>query len=354
MSETEKTLSISTQVPAQPAPPEAAATQAEKDKQEPAKYLPKTRGEKFYDIFQFTFGEVFVLALTAVLAFAADPKHGPEKIAGAPNVLKKFQGWLQNKLFHNSVFPLAEKGDFGKLIGGAIASTTILFHGGNLFAPFMKYFENRREKIANAYNKRFGTPEEVEIAHERLKDIPKQSWGDVIKGRLLAWGTVFTSMTGAYVLFGKDKELGKYRLDVYEEAFGRKYAGMVDKASKAIAETPIKQQLSEVQKANKHYRFGKVLALDIFATTAAILIWNSYSRFSAKKRTLKEQIIDDHDDPLQFKLPRLDDAPAVITEPEKPAAKHSEKHKPAAAKNGYADMVASQSAAAAEASPGLG
>ena len=52
--------------------------------------------------------------------------------------------------------------------------------------------------------------------------------------------------------------------------------------------------LSKELAANKTYRFGKILALDIYATTAAIALWTIISRFSAlsrgrKTRELKEE-----------------------------------------------------------------
>lgn len=261
----------------------------------------KTRGEKFYDVFQFIFGKVFIVAITAVLAFAADQKYGPKTILGVPNVLKQFQGWFAKKVMHNKVYPVAEKGEFAKLVGGGLIGTMILSHGGNMFAPFIKWLENDREQISNWYNKKFGAEQDVKDAHERLKDIPQQSWGDVAKGRVVAWATVFATMVGAYTVVGKDKKTGKYWLDVYEDKFARVFSG-ISKSGKEIAATPVAKELTEIQKANKTYRFGKVLALDLYATTAAIIIWNTFSRMSAKKRTLKEQLEANQKIPTEYDL----------------------------------------------------
>ena len=263
---------------------------------------PKTPGEKFYDVFQFFAGKIFIIAVTALLAFAADQKYAPEKIAGVPNFLKKFQGWFHKVIFHNKIYPVAEKGDVAKLIGGGLVGTMILSHGGNFFAPFIRWLENEREKISNAYNKRFGTPEDVEIAHDRLKDIPKQNWGDVAKGRVAAWGTVLATMVGAYKIAGKQKSSGRYWLDIYEDAFARKLSWL-SKTGKEIAATPVAKALTEAQASHSTYRFGKVLALDLYATSAGIVIWNFFSRMSAKKRTLKEQIKMEEKEPEEFILP---------------------------------------------------
>jgi len=269
---------------------------------------PKTPGEKFYDVFQFFAGKVFIIAVTALLAFGADQKYAPEKIMGVPNFLKKFQGWFHNVVFHNKIYPVAEKGDVAKLVGGGLVGTMILSHGGNFFAPFIRWLENDREKIANSYNKRFGTPEDVEITHERLKDIPKQNWADTAKGRVMAWGSVFVSMVAAYVGFGKNKENGRYRLDVYEDWFARQLSGL-SKTGKEIAATPIAKALTAEQAAHPTYRFGKVLALDLYATSAAIVIWNFFSRMSAKSRTLKQQIAAEKKEPEEFLLPAHQSSP---------------------------------------------
>ena len=298
---------IDTAMPVKEQPETANAQGAAQ--QEKTADLPKTRGEKFYDVFQFFAGKVFIIGVTALLAFTADQKYAPEKIGGVPNYLKKFQGWFHKVVFHNKIYPVAEKGDTAKLIGGGLVGTMILSHGGNFFAPFIKWLENSREDISNWYNKQYGTPEEVQIAHERLKDIPKQNWADVAKGRVLAWGTVFASMVGAYVGFGKDKNTNRYHLDRYEDAFARKLAGLT-KSGKEIGKIPISQALSEAHQANGYYRFGKVLALDLYATTAGIVIWNFFSRLSAKNRTLKEEITSEHREPEEFVFAK-ENMPAV-------------------------------------------
>src|SRR4051812_33421448 len=52
---------------------------------------PKTPGEKFYDLLQFTVGKVTIMAFTAALAYTA--KYGKDKYGPIPNALKQFQGW---------------------------------------------------------------------------------------------------------------------------------------------------------------------------------------------------------------------------------------------------------------------
>jgi hypothetical protein len=251
--------------------------------------LPKTTGERYYDVLQFLAGKAFIVAISAVIAYEA--RYGKEHYGKVPNYLKRFQTGFEKTLNDNPIMPLG-KSEVGRYISGAAASTTLTMWGGNLFAPFLKWFENNKEKIANHYNKKHGKPGEVEIAHERLKDLPKQNWMDVIKGRVAGWVIVCGTFIGADLAMSKNPETGMRRLAQYEEWFGRKLAG-VTKAGKEIANTPITKQLTKAQSSNKTYRYGRIIALDFFATSAAIIIWNAVSRMSAKKRSRLEKAPDD-------------------------------------------------------------
>lgn len=246
----------------------------------------KTTGEKFYDGLQFSIGQASILVATAAIAYVA--RFGKDSYGPVPNVLKKFQGWMNDKLLHNKIYPLGEKGEFSTRLAGSLASTVVLFHGGNLFAPVMHYLENNREKIATYANKRWGKPGEVEVGHERLKDVPKQSWGDVIKGRVVAFLMVFASFTAIDTILGKDKS-GAYLFDKYEEAFARKVTGLT-KNGKVIAGIPITEKLTAELAGNSAYKFSKILALDLYATSAGIAIWSFISRLSAKNRSKSDHL----------------------------------------------------------------
>ena len=237
----------------------------------PAHTVPTT-GEKYYARAHFLTANVFIIAITAVFAFAA--RYGPDHYGPIPNYLKQIQNNFSHFLRHNSVFPLAEKGEFGANLAGAAASTTITMWGGNLFAPLLKTFENHKEKIVSYFNRNFGKPGEVEQGHERLKDTPKQNWGDILKGRLGGWCIVFASFMTMDTLLGRSNKTGMRRFEQYEEWFGRKIAGL-SQTGKEIARLPLTEKLTPLQDAHPFYRFGKIAALDFYATSAAILIWEA-------------------------------------------------------------------------------
>jgi len=255
----------------------------------------KTTGEKFYDRFQFATGQAVILFLTAVMAYSA--QYGKDKYTfkfgnkqvQIPNVLRGFQKWLNSILQNNKIFPMKKRGkdDIAgeklERIAGAFSNMMALSLGGTSFAPVMRTLENNREKIATYVNKRWGKPGEVESGRERLKDVPKESWWDVIKGRISAMALVFASFMTFDAIFGKDKETSVYRFDKYEQWFGRKVAGLI-KSGKDISKIPMTQPLTVAQDANSTYRFSKILALDLYATTVSIMLWNFISRLSARMR----------------------------------------------------------------------
>ncbi len=57
------------------------------------------------------------------------------------------------------------------------------FFDGTLIAPFVKLFEDRREKIGNWIDDRLGTTADDRSVYEAE---PKQTWGSVVWGRILA------------------------------------------------------------------------------------------------------------------------------------------------------------------------
>lgn len=255
----------------------------------------KTTGEKYYDRLQFAIGNVFILTATAVIAYIA--RYGKDSYGPVPNFIKKFQDGLQKRLIENRVLPLknpAQPDGSTKTmarfdrerLAGVISNTTVLWFGGTAFSPAMRWMENNRPKIVDYFNRRWGKQGELEAGHERLKNLPKQTWGDVLKGRVVAWLTVFSAFTTFDVLSKPDKKTGMDLLDKYEEFFGRKFAGLT-KSGKEISKTPLTQPLTEQQKKNPPYLFSKLLALDLYATTVSLIIWIVSSRSSARKRAEK-------------------------------------------------------------------
>lgn len=264
----------------------AAETKSDNTGQKTAIPSQVTTGEKLYSTVKFITADVFILAATALLAYVA--RYGKESYVGIPNYLKKFQDSFHKKLLDNKILPLGKANkEWGERLAGAAASATILMHGGNAFILPMKWFEDNKKKIVAYFNRQFGKDGEEEAGNKRLHHEPMQTWGDVIKGRFSAWGLIFSAFVSFDFLLGKSKKNGEhdgmYYLDQYEEKFGRWLAGFT-KSGKEIAKYPVRQELPATLSHNTTYRFGKILALDFFATAISVVTWDFISRVSAKKR----------------------------------------------------------------------
>lgn len=266
---------------------------------EQGKVIPKTTGEKGFDGVRFTLGEGFILGLTAVLAYIG--KYGPDTNF---NILKKMDKGIFDALMSEKL-PI-KNWDNGERFAGAVASTTTFMHGGNAFAFVMKWLQERKEHIVTYFNTKFGKPGEVEAGRERLAAQEKETWGDIIKGRLVSWGIVFTSFFGADMIAGKDAA-GVRRFDKFENMVGKWVAGFTHEGKEIIANTSKENVMGELGHS-KSFRFGKILALDVFATTAALAIWTTISKFSAISRK-KKRIAGN----IEESIPMVSNLPPDVT-----------------------------------------
>jgi len=289
-------------------------TQVEKTEDKTQK-TSATTGEKWFSALRFAAGEGIILFLTAVLAYVA--RYGKDSYGPVPNYLKKFQGWMTDKLLNNKVLPLGKNpGSHSERLAHIIAGTTILMHGGNAFTPVMKVIEDRKERIVTYINDRWGKPGEVEAGKANVRAEPKQTWGDLVKGRLIAWGVVFLTFVGADWALGQNKSTGKYNFDMFEDWFGKGVAKITSKGRGAIQ--------NGTHEANNTYRFGKILALDIYATAAALVVWITTSKIFAMlrgKKTLQQPT--ESADPIIEVAKELTEAKGNSREPTQPQANAS-------------------------------
>jgi hypothetical protein len=276
--------------------------------------LPRTTGETAYDWINFWAIKGLILAATAAIAY-------PGKFGKETNLIRKVQAWCVDHV----ALPLQGHGEkLGALIpqkiggkvgiwlgaatqktvtlfGFAFASTMVLCHGGNVVAPVVQWFENHRRGIIAKVNHRWGKPGEEEIGNEKFEFLPHQTASDVVKGRVMAWLTVFSAFFTAYLLVPKLKEPAMHPLDAFEEGAAR-WIGRLGKTS-PFGAIPLTQDLHELAKAEParflghegnlfRYRLTRILALDFFATSAGILIWNLTSRVSALARKHDEPFME--------------------------------------------------------------
>jgi hypothetical protein len=252
----------------------------------------KTTGEKWFDAIRFATGEGVILGLTAVLAYVS--KYGKNSYGGMPNYLKKMDEGTFGALMKRDFF---KNHEHGERIAGAVAGTTTLMHGGNVFIPVMNGLNNHKHNIVDSINRRWGKPGELEAGQERLKAQEPETWGDIIKGRIVSWGAVFSGLLGADLLLGKKKGTDTYWSDIGKNKVARLITRTTEKGRDILSRVPEGEFVSEELKAFKPYRYGKILALDVFATTAALAIWTSISKLSAILRK-KKNIVEHEEEHL--------------------------------------------------------
>lgn len=163
-------------------------------------------------------------------------------------------------LFHRAGQALVKNGSSPEN-AEQILMTTTLMQGGNIALIPIKCLEDNKPEIVQRLNEMLG--EKTDIEH--LESEPKQTWSSIIKGRLLAWTAVYVSFKAAFAALGPEK---------FSE-FENKFAENV--VCKPMGKPPhINGQ------ETKLFRYGKIGALDLFATAGAATLLYLGSRFFAK------------------------------------------------------------------------
>lgn len=163
------------------------------------------------------------------------------------------------KHFTNATKFLTKQG-LSPQVAEEMVNTSALMQGGNLMIIPVKFLEDNKPHIVDKLNDLLGDKSGAKSVHED----PKQSWMSLIKSRLVAWGAVFTGFRLGAIAVGGEK------LQSFEKMFGRAACKVLNKPTHmGVVETP-------------HFRYGKIAALDVFATAAASMLLYVGSRFFAK------------------------------------------------------------------------
>ena len=146
--------------------------------------------------------------------------------------------------------------------------STALMQGGNLAVLPVKWAEDNKIACIQAIDKVIG--EKTDVSALEAED--KQSWSSILKARVLAWTTVFLSLKTAGHILGGDK------FEAFKEGF-----------SKHIVCNPLGKATHHLGKETNAFRYGKIAALDVFATAAASTLLYVGSRIFAHWERQKEE-----------------------------------------------------------------
>lgn len=220
----------------------------------------KSKGEKLFD--RAVYGGLAGVGTFFATLFLADKlKHG----GWAGPRYQRAVEWTQRHLSR------ALPKETSKQIAEEAVMTTSLMMGGNAMILPIGAAEHYKVPIVSGLNVMMGDktpPEAVESA-------PKQTWGSLIEGRLLAWGAVFTALMGARFAVPKTFEL-------FPQEAGQRTHQFIQKLRKEpmLAE--------EAMKKTKAYRYGEIGAFDVFATAAAATLLYVGGHFFARKQAEKK------------------------------------------------------------------
>lgn len=208
-----------------------------------AKKTSSSKGERLFD--WLTYG-----GIAGIGAFAMTiPTTYWAKYGGGAAMFKK----MAAKLTRNGISSHAAED---------IVMTTALMQGGNLAIPPVKLMENYKPQIVEKFNQMLGD----KSGEASVEMDPQQTWGSLIKSRITAWLAVYAGFRGGAALFGGDK------LSAFETSF----------AENVIC-GPLGKPTHIAGQETKLFRYGKIAALDLFATAAAASLLYLTSRFFAKR-----------------------------------------------------------------------
>lgn len=179
---------------------------------------------------------------------------------------------LQTSGAGKSVKGFFEKIGFSKKFADRAADTTILMPGGSVMLLPIYLMELVRKPTVRLLDRMFtdSTKPVAEVA-----DVPPQTFGSLVKGRLVAWGVVFAGMVGLQSIIGAEKF----------EAFSNNTGTQLAKAFKVPAAG---------RESHWIFRYGKLAALDAFATLFSSALLYTSSKFFAQRREEHQEYLTRH------------------------------------------------------------
>ena len=166
----------------------------------------------------------------------------------------------------SKIFPALKRETADKVM-----TTTALMMGGNMMLLPIGVAEKHKVAIVSGLNTAMGDP----APPEQIEKAPKQTWGSLIESRLVAWLAVFTAFKGAEKFVPKT-------LTLFEQEVGERMCTLLGK--------PKERMVAGKLVPSKTYLFGKIGALDFFATIAAATLLYVGGHFFARRHEEKKEI----------------------------------------------------------------
>ena len=234
---------------------------------------PKTTGEKIFDFLTYgVMGTVGTFVASVGFAFLAQRKFEKTWNNTATAISKPF-------IQHLKIEDSAKQADVQKNANNLLLSI-VLMMGGNLFVAPIGWMEARKKDIVHSFNQRFGSEKDVLQGDVDVENQPPVKFGPLLKSRLLAWATVFTSLTVASKFFEKPLT-----------AFTQKGEDIAVKAADRIGSKMNREDVKNI---------GGNSAIDLFATIACTSMLYLFSKAFSRKEAAKMQLAKTDDSVTQM------------------------------------------------------
>ena len=149
-------------------------------------------------------------------------------------------------------------------------TTLALMEGGNAMLVPVAAMEHHKVALVEKLNHALGDAAEP----GQVEQAPKQTWGSLLEGRMVAFGVVW----GAFMATAK---LVPKSFEMFEHEIGERVCQLFRK--------PTTRMVAGVEQETKTFIFGKLAALDVFATAAAALLLYVGGHFFARRHEVKRE-----------------------------------------------------------------
>lgn len=218
----------------------------------------KSKGEKLFDRTVYAgLAGIGTLIVTVPLAHRLQHQWGWSQY-----LLGKFErgvAWGMEKLFSP---------ELSKKIAKEATDITALMEGGNVMLLPVGLAEHYKVPLVSKANAMLGD----DTPPETISEAPKQTWMSLIQGRLTAFAVVLGSVLGTKWLLPKT-------FSTYVNEMGERAAQLFKRPTHAPEAGKIVETLP--------YKYGKLAAVDVFATAAAAALLYVGGHFFARKHEEK-------------------------------------------------------------------
>jgi hypothetical protein len=230
------------------------------DVQQPAEKPVKSRGEQWFDRLVYgVMNPVGTFVVTLPIAYWM--KYGGGKKLVLDNAVK---GMAKAKV------PAG--------LASEVTDTLFTMQGGNVMVFLVAAAESFRRPFVRGLNAMLDEKHEA----ENIQEAPKQTAGSLVKGRIAAFTTVLVSFVSASFMFPET-------FRTFKEEFAGRVCQVLKKAPYTVPLDQAKLMPVKAREAleTKAFRYGKLAALDVFATAMASTLFYIGSHVFAERREKK-------------------------------------------------------------------